>query len=311
MMAEHLIHVGFAKAGCTYFKAWCMRHPEIGFAHDGFAGFPAPRDVPGESTDQQLKLRVTSSERIVSFSTPAEMTAASESISLYNSLLKEKRAQTARVLKEIYPDAHILILTRSWRDSIAPTYSQLLKSDGLWEGGSNNHSDFSEWSENNRLSHVAFMNYADVFKIYAEVFGQDRVLLLPFELLRKSPSAFTGLIADRFGLENPNLGIGRVNPSYSAAGCARIAYFQRKLFSVMSPTRATTRGIARRVRLWLEAHGHRIGLGLFDGPPLTCPENLSFDTPETREFRSMVQDNPIYAPFLPDYFTDVSEKSTR
>jgi hypothetical protein len=51
--------------------------------------------------------------------------------------------------------------------------------------------------------------------IYAEAFGDARVTVLPYELLRDDGPRFVRVLEERLGLEHAEVDVGRVNPSLS------------------------------------------------------------------------------------------------
>jgi len=144
-------------------------------------------------------------------------------------------------LKLLYPDAKIFICIREQNSMILSTYKQYIKSFGTLslkrylrqtEKGSNVLPAFD-------LKHFC---YDGLINAYSEAFGEDNVLVLPYELLNKNPGQFLEQLFGFAGL---------------SANCVQLVNFQRKRKTAMPNL---TLGVKRRynrmfTRTRLNPHG--------------------------------------------------------
>jgi hypothetical protein len=190
---QHLIHVGYAKTGSSLLREWFASHPEIGYRHGAFAGFARPQDVAREAPG--VRLRVTSSEQLASPATDGPS---------HRGAPLEAQAAVCRTLKELYPNARILIVTRGFRSMIMSSYSQYVRSGG-WIS-------LPELMENARDENA--WHYDALISLYRQSFG-DRVTILPWELMRDDLDAFLRHLSQLYGLTQHSLPPRRVNASLS------------------------------------------------------------------------------------------------
>lgn len=300
---QHLIHIGFAKAGTSYFKRWCMLHPDISFVHGGIGGLHNSLDMLAV-WNTPARLAVTSNESLAGGFLVQDFLQGADRQNDISLIWQERRRKMAQILHGLFPAARILILTRAWNDLVAPAYSQFLKSDGQWGIAPRTFDDFVTSVAADPEAFTSCWDYADTIQTYREVFGHDRVLILPYEFLAEDATAFTAEIAAWTGVPNPVLGVGRPNRAYSASGCARVARLQHTLLKLTSAGPPGSVSVVRKLRLWLETHGERIGLGLFDGPALKSSKGLKFEDASTRAFHRQIRDDRMFAPYLGAYFPD-------
>jgi hypothetical protein len=188
-MTRHLLHIGYPKTGSTFLQHWFAAHPQIAYVHGGIAGFGSVYAMIAEAAagDPGHLWRVTSHEafsapfpdagrRIIDLARPGEGTPA------------DRQARACALLAEMFPDAHVLIVTRGYRAMILSSYSQYVRVGGaddletqVWQGGEN------PWT------------YDETIAMYRARFG-DRVIVLPYELLARDPAAFRGELERRLGV---------------------------------------------------------------------------------------------------------------
>jgi hypothetical protein len=127
-MAQHLIHVGYPKTGSTFLQAWFERHPELRYAPGGLGGFNNVYEVARPS-GLTYKYYVTSFEGL---STPhasagdVRLDFGGASPARYEPV-KENQAAVCHVLKSLYPQSRVLIMTRGFRGMILSAYSQSVR----------------------------------------------------------------------------------------------------------------------------------------------------------------------------------------
>ena len=96
-------------------------------------------------------------------------------------------------LKVMFPNSSILIIFREQRDHIKSIYKKYIR-----EGGKKKIDYFldKKQSIHNISFKKRYLNYFDIISKYKEKFGNDKVLALPFELLKYEPINFVSQITD-------------------------------------------------------------------------------------------------------------------
>ena len=211
-MAQHLIHVGYPKAGSTFLQAWFEQHPELRYAPGGVGGF---RDVYAmcRMPDTSYRYYVTSSEGL---STPhgstggLQLEGGGERGGLPERI-KEAQADVCTLLRTLFPGSRVLLVTRGFRDVILSGYSQYVRSGGT------QHLDGMIRDLADRLADDAghYYDYDYLVGLYAAAFGAENVIVLPYELLRDDQPRFLAVLEERLGLSHREVQLGRVNASLS------------------------------------------------------------------------------------------------
>jgi hypothetical protein len=173
-MTRHLIHVGFHKTGSTYLQSWFARHPEIVYEPGQVA---ACRSVDG-LIEQATALppnrpRVTSCE---------DFSAPSRGHSEWSGMAAAQLA-VCETLRGLFPEAHILIVTRNFEAIVESAYAELVRH------GRAEH--YEEFLRSPSILHVLpdILNYDRLIAAYRHAFD-GRVTVLPYELLRDDCAAF-------------------------------------------------------------------------------------------------------------------------
>jgi hypothetical protein len=212
-MARHLIHIGYPKAGSTFLQAWFERRPDLRYAPGGLGGFYNAYELARPS-GAVYQYYVTSFEGLA---TPHESAggvrlefggAEPERVDR----IKEDQAGVCALLKSLYPSSRVLIVTRGFRGMIVSAYSQSVRMGGRL------HLDGMCRKLAERLSDDSrhYYDYDYLVRLYAEAFGEENLIVMPYELLRDDQDGFLAALEGRLGLEHAEIEIGRVNPSLSA-----------------------------------------------------------------------------------------------
>lgn len=290
-MTGHLIHAGYPKTGSNFLRRWFKAHPQLAYQEGGIAGWRMVYDISRQSAQpaQGALYRVTSSESLLS-----PHRSVGDSYVDYSNIrqMADAQREACELMAAIFPNAHVLMVTRGFRSMLFSSYSQFVRTGG----------DFSI-QEMLALSNRAEMpwNYDAVIAMYARAFGDEKVIVMPYELLRDDPSAFTRAIEDRLGLAHFEGPRDRVNTALSPVELLwypRLTRFVRRLPIGFRLKRMYVRGV----------FGNRFRL------PIAMLQRLRPGTPVTadavpddvlRSFRGMAESlrgNPLYAPYARDYF---------
>jgi Sulfotransferase family len=300
-MTGHLIHIGYAKTGSNFLRRWFAQHPQLAYAEGGIAGFPDLYSIVREGASRRDRplYRVTSAE---GFSTP-HANFGQENIDYENmerGSMPSSQAEVCRSLAMLFPTAHILIVTRGFRSMILSGYSQYVRT-----GGDESLAGLCAAAAS--TGQQGPWNYDYLIGLYRRAFGEAKVIVLPYELLRDDPAAFLDQIAQRLGLVQIEMSTGRLNPSLSQVELAwypRLARATRslplgrrgrrkawQLYLRAAMTNRLCRPIALLQRLWPMT-------GVTDA--LLTPELME----GYRGFATTLRDDPLYRAYAQDYLFD-------
>lgn len=211
-MARHLIHIGYPKAGSTFLQAWFARHPQLCYTHGGLGGFQNVYEIarPAQACYQYY---VTSFEGLA---TPQKSAgginlAHGGVVPDTNDRTFESQKRVCTVLKTLYPGSRVLIVTRGFRGMIASGYSQYVRMGGTLplDGMCR------------RLATVLrddtfhYYDFDRLIQHYSDVFGEENMIVMPFELLRDDQNRFLALLEEKLGLDHLEIELGPINQSLS------------------------------------------------------------------------------------------------
>lgn len=231
-MPLHLLHVGFPKAGATFFKAWCAARDDVAFAHGGVGGHASPDTIPTDLYGRdRARLVVTSSERLVM---PPEQayrsgwapgSEAGDAVQAYADVVRASQEQTCDEVAALFPSAHVLILVRGFRSMLRSMVSQGIKAGVLDAHPSVEAGVGRTPSATQRM--VPLLHYDAVVGRYERAFGAARVTVLPYELLRDDREAFVRTLCAATDLPYRPFDPGRLNPSLSPHAMALVPRLSR------------------------------------------------------------------------------------
>lgn len=283
----HLIHIGYAKSGSSFLRRWFAEHPDIAYRPNRVAGIGGYDDLAGDAAG--ILLRVTSSETLAAPLIPRENPRPGT--------FRAAQANVCNALAELFPAAHLLIVTRGFRSMIMSSYSQYVRSGGaksLQEMAGDAHQE-DPW------------DYDTLIGMYRARFGNDKVIVLPWELLRDDPAQFVRRIETRFGLGHCPPPPQRINLSLSpeelrwyprlAAAIGRAPFgpqFRGRL----------ERGFARMSHTNRLAGAVRLLQRVAPAPPVG-EDTLDVATIEGfRGKASCLAEDPPFTPYAADYLND-------
>jgi hypothetical protein len=267
-------------------------HPQLQYADRGIAGFhniletvalsAAPRDG--------ILFHVTSSEALAL----PHVFAGRGHVDyerVKRTPMAEAQARICSMLAALFPTAHVLVVTRGFRSMILSSYSQYVRSGGhatlaeAFQGG------WEAW------------DYDHLIHLYSGAFG-DRLIVMPYELLRDDREAFTRELETRLGLQHFAMMADRVSPALSAVELAwypRLTLLLRSL-PISSSLQEALYGLHARAML---THRYRPFIAMLQRvwpiPPFTAD---SLDDEIVSAFAGKAEclrENPLFAPYRSDY----------
>ena len=203
-----MIHIGFAKAASTSLQAWFTARPDIAFTADGLGGFGGGFALANQSAEQSTTpaLYVTSAE---AFALPLAPSATGQ-LAVSD---REAQQRVCDVLRTLFADPLILIITRGFQGTIAAGASQYVR-----QGGVLSVSRLARWySEPEMIAGADALAYDRVVRIYEQAFGAESVIVLPYELLVDDPHRFLNILEDRLGVAHREIPIPRTNVGLTSA----------------------------------------------------------------------------------------------
>jgi hypothetical protein len=198
------IHIGVPKAGSTYLQKYLELRPEIYHNWMDLADYPLHHIIDEEITEKgKNTIRVFSQE---SLSTPL---VALDRIKLtpQTEKIKGARYDVALKLKSMFPDAEILLVLRNYKEIIPSIYSELLVM-GLTL-------DKDQFLKKFGVFILELYHYEHIIQIYEEVFGKEKLTIIPFEMLKEDSDNFQKFLADYFRIDHHNVIIDRENKGIS------------------------------------------------------------------------------------------------
>lgn len=285
----HLLHVGYPKTGSKFLQQWFAAHPDIVFTQWGIAGFGDAHAMMAAAGGPPLPpWHATSHEAL--------LTPLPEYRDIGAGGLPTRNGQNAAcaMLAALFPAAHILIVTRGYEALIRSFYAELIVG-----GASGSFADFCEALLAQAEAGTDVFHVDAAVEAYAEGFGEERLLVLPYELLRDSPDAFLGAIEARLGIRPAPVPSNRVRPSPPEARLAAYRRMTRWVRAIPGPD-----GLGRRYVAALRA-GRLDGMAAAIerlGGRSGAREAVSPRLVEALAGRSeRLRGNPLYRNYADDY----------
>lgn len=249
-MISHLLHVGYPKTGSKFLQGWFDAHPRIAFTQMGIAGAgDAMRLVERFAFTEDLDCAVTSFEGI----TLPVADHRDIDRGVFAQLVPRRQAlvRLAEALASLFPSAHVLIVTRGLREMMRSYHGEAVR-HGVLE-------PLDEFCRSFLRAHepgeVPF-DYNFAIGLYERLFGPDRVIVLPYELLRDDPARFVRLVEEAAGILHCPLPLERVHASLTPAEL----HLYRRIGRLLTSLPAGAAGRRRLLRLHLKlVRGNHLG----------------------------------------------------
>ncbi|HWB63051.1 MAG TPA: hypothetical protein VG603_06035 [Chitinophagales bacterium] len=227
-MSQLLIHIGFVKSGSTYLQQWFEKHPEIYFQPKFMAqGFLNAWELAkfAQYAPAVPDKYVLSCEDFSLWHSQPHIYGLKGAVPYNHRQFQER---ICNMLHGLFPNGSILIVTRGYASVFSSIYNQYL---GM--GGS---CTFAEMADLNREMFLEMLDYSYVVDLYRKKFGSDKVILLPYELMRDDLYKFLSIIEKALDIQQHfTLDGGRVNASYDKKILAAYLKTSRLVYNVLKP----------------------------------------------------------------------------
>jgi len=134
-----------------------------------------------------------------------------------------------KTLKDFYPNPRILIVTRGFKAMVQSLYAQYAN-----VGSRVGFLDFIESKNGQTL--VELLNYDKVINQYIEAFGAERVIILPYELMRDDPKKFLDVLCQKLDVPVEDFPHQKINNSQDTAKLEDSIQLSRLVFKLLAIT---------------------------------------------------------------------------
>ena len=197
-VAPLLIHIGLHKTGSTWLQGELLNNADAGFCMPAGEsrqalimriGVPDPLsyDAPSVAAHYEDALKAAREQGLT-------LALSHERLSGHPSSGGRDRCLIADRLKLTFPDARILIVFREQRSLIQSMYSQHISAGGVESLRNFLSTPEPGWLRKPSFA-FEFYEFDKLIHYYRTLFGEDRVLALPLELLKARPAEFANRIA--------------------------------------------------------------------------------------------------------------------
>jgi hypothetical protein len=154
-----------------------------------------------------------------------------------------------------------------------------------------------------------YYDFDYLIRLYGDAFGEENLIVMPYELLRDDQTAFLATLEERLGISHAEVELGRVNESLSPEELYWYPLISRAVSSAASrlgPARF------RRVYGWYVSKtlGNRLNklvklLGLLrPGRKITAQDFPADILEYCKGKATLLRNNPLYIPYAAEYLCD-------
>jgi len=230
-MTSPLIHIGYHKTGTTWLQAFVFADATRGYVSPWSRGDMIERFAltkpllydAGEVREWLAPGLADAEARGLVPALSAERFSGNPHSGGYDGALVAER------FVEALPGARVLAIVREQRAMIASCYKQYVRVGGVCSARAYLNPPMLG-RPRVPLFDPDFFRYDLLIGKYRELFGEDRVLALPFEHLKKDPGAFVRRISEFAGAPDPGeIPREKKNVALSALACSVKRQFNRYL----------------------------------------------------------------------------------
>jgi hypothetical protein len=224
------VHIGYHKCASTALQSWFERCPGLDYRFvSGSDPRRGKREILDELESEGCDAGKIRGELLSGFSGGRPVVLSHEELSgdIFGCSDTDWRL-AARNLREAFPDARILIVTRRQEDYIRSLYAFRVSAKG------EETRCFERFvSEEGAAGLFAKLDYAELAAFHVDLFGAGNVSIVPLEWLWEDFSRFAKEVAKSVGVEVVELGeFPTLNVGVKGVRVARAARFSNALFKV-------------------------------------------------------------------------------
>jgi hypothetical protein len=179
-MKNILIHIGFPKSGSTFLQKYFSQHSELHYDQTFFKEYRKSGKLPVDLDELSRSCNhlILSEEQLSVWGGGIKINTTS----FGDFGIKKHQEDIAKQLCVSFPKAKILIVVRGFDTLFHSLYSQYISVGGIMD-----------WNQFKNADHSAFVQFYDydfAISLYEKYFGKDKLLVLPYELLKKDAQLF-------------------------------------------------------------------------------------------------------------------------
>lgn len=305
---KHLIHIGCPKAASTFLQMWFNEHPQLRFNHGSLAGFyhiyELCREI-AQNPEKVFRYSVTSFEGLVAPTVSAGLYPTEFGKSgLFIKDVRNLQIKVCKELKNLFPSSQILLITRGFNKVLRSAFSQYIRCGGVmcWE------TLYEKYFELDFQATSELFDYSFIYKLYAEAFGEENLIVVPYELLKDDQNKFISYIEERLGLDHFPIKIGKIYESLSAEELywyPRISYRVSKFVQLFGD-----KWFHKIYSLYIHQTNNQ-RLRKIAQALCYLRKIKEIAEPDQEKFRlktvgkaDVFRNNPLYQPYLKEYFLD-------
>ena len=298
----HLIHVGYPKTGSKFLQRWFRAHPQIGFVPWRFAGLADTHQLVAQAAHGAAPpgCYVTSNEVMLTpFADYRDLGGHGADPALPT---RDAQRDACTRLATLFPLARILIVTRGYEALLRSFYAELVLG-----GASYSFLDFCEALMVQAEADADVFHFGAAIDVYRQAFGQDNVVVLPYELLRDRPGEFLERVGSMLSLEPVPFSYGKVRPSPPVERLATYRRMTRWIRAVPGPAGLRRRAVTQYIlalrtnRLERAARAIELCLGQVEDCGTRMPESLLNLLRKRGQF---IRGEPLSRPYALDYLLE-------
>ena len=223
-MQQVIIHIGFPRAGSTYLQNYFSLHPDV--FYDG--KLPGNYRLTGVVPDIIIPQNTNATHIVISEEQFSVWNGNVDVVGVRFKLFDVAAHQqmTLKRLQELFPQSRILIITRGFKETVISMYAQYIKVGGVLK--------FSAFQKEYAVALGEFYNYDRLIEYAQQIFGEQKVLVLPFELLQESPGKFLREIETEFDLQPQLMTNEKMNASLNEGEVVSYRKISSVVFSAIS-----------------------------------------------------------------------------
>ncbi|HXH18543.1 MAG TPA: hypothetical protein VNJ07_05620 [Chitinophagales bacterium] len=200
-MPEILLHIGYPKTGSNFLRQYFNSNDKLFVEGSTFTdNYIKTGKISAELASKTEKHHIISEERFSVWGGEVEIVGVK--FKPYD--IKSHQKETCRSLKAAFPEAKVLIVLRGFKSALRSMYWQYVSIGGIFS--------FPKFQQNYREYFADFYDYDFLVRTYREVF-QNKVILLPFELLEEDSVKFLGIMEDKCALPHADFTATKANAS--------------------------------------------------------------------------------------------------